>query len=942
MFTSKIVTNNSVLFNRDMDKLKNKNMVDLTNCRASKSLTYLSNTRVAILTATVVTISLCTLNSIQADDQTPDLLDNEQAEFVETDPSLDAEIGVYDELLEGTSEQFQVARDNDIADKPFLQAAQPSLVSENASFFTPGAIDGRVEAIAIDGDTVFVGGTFTKIQMAFDGEVFHQPYLFAYSKSTGAVLENFDPILNKPVRALQTTEDGVGIFAGGEFTTLNGETNVKGLVKLDDFGDRVSGFSARPNKRVYTMERSGNTLYIGGNFDRIGQVPVELLAAIDAETGTVLPKINLNFDGVISTRRTNGSASVDVIEVTSDDKLMVVAGNFLSINGLSRSRLALLELGDQTLVSNWNTNVFDIQCPARKFPQYINGVDIAPDDSYFVTGTTGGPLTGFPACDTILRYDLDDLSNTDAEPTWASYTGGDSVYEVKATEHAIYTGGHFRWLNNAFGRDWAGPGAVERRGLAALDPLNGLPLLNWRADRNPRGVGVFSLEAEPEGLYIGDDTDFLNGFEHLKFKFLPITANEIKRPEAATLPTSILNTNGNALDAIAFNGATLNAPMTVASTGWENIRGAMHLGGQLFHADDNGDMWVSTLRQDKTLGARKQVNLLGLTSAQWDLAQLGGMFFDHERGRVYYSLENDSRLFWRAFTPDGPIFGDTEFVAEDQSGIMWSTVRGMDVIDGKLYLGFTNGTLHRMDIQGATPIADTIEAVSGPAIDGRNWDSAFMAFFSEGMSLLPKSDTQLDFESVGSSVSKSFKTFEFPVASGQPVNVRLKWDDPAAQLNVFLRNANGQLIDSNNDPSDSAQKWLSAPAGQGGTYRVAVKIQEGSTAYTVSVNPTEEPPASRAEFEFNATGSETAGRWQIFKFNVDAGDLVEAHVLWNDPNAEVRVFLRDESNNAVDRDVDSIGSAGTVSAIAQTSGRWSVGVRIQSGAVDYDVLVNTN
>lgn len=917
-------------------------MPDLTDCKVTKPLSRLSNARVAILSATVVAVCLNAVNSIQADVRTPQQFYNVHEEIAATNPSLIAQVEKNSDLQEKRFEQPLVASDSYKLYEPRLQAAHSSLVSENASFFTPGAIDGRVEAIAIDGDTVFVGGTFTKIQMALDGEVFDQPYLFAYSKSTGAINQDFDPILNKPVRALQTTEDGVGIFVGGDFTVLNGETNRKGLVKLDDFGDRVPGFSARPNKRVYTMERSGNTLYIGGNFDRIGQVPVEYLAAIDAQTGAVLPNINLDFDGVISTNLVNGFASVDVIEVTSDDKLMVVAGNFLSINGINRSRLALLELGDQTSVSNWNTDVFDHQCPASKFPQYINGVDIAPDDSYFVTGTTGGPRTGNPACDTILRYDLDDLADTDAEPTWISFTGGDSVYEVKATEHAIYTGGHFRWLNNAFGRDWAGPGAVERRGLAALDPLNGLPLLNWRADRNPRGVGVFSLEAEPEGLYIGDDTDFLNGFEHLKFKFLPITANTITRPKAATLPTTIFSLKGNALDAIGFDGTTLNAPITVSGTGWQSTRGAMYLGGKLFHADDNGDMWVSTLLEDNTLGTRKQVDLLGLTSSEWDLAQLGGMFFDHERGRVYYSLQNDSRLFWRAFTPDGPIFGDTAFIAEEQAGLIWSTIRGMDVVDGKLYLGLTNGTLYRMDINGASPVRTTIEAVSGPEIDGRNWDAPLMAFSSEGTLLLPQNGAQFDFESAGSSTFKSFRTFDFPVVSGQAVDVRLSWDDPEAQLNVFLRDANGELVDSDNEQSDSAQKWLSAPAGEGGTYRVAVKIQEGSTAYTVSVNPTEEAPEPLADFEFSASGSETVGRWQIFKFDVEAGDQVEAQVVWNDPDAEVRLFLRDESNTAVDRNTNTTGSAGTVSAIAQTSGRWSVGVRIQSGSVDYDVLVNTD
>ena len=75
---------------------------------------------------------------------------------------------------------------------------------------------------------------------------------------------------------------------------------------------------------------------------------------------------------------------------------MDVVGNFTSINGISHTRLCLLELGDQAVVSNWNCDVYDINCLARTFPQYVLGLDIAPYDSYFITGSSG-PADGFAA-----------------------------------------------------------------------------------------------------------------------------------------------------------------------------------------------------------------------------------------------------------------------------------------------------------------------------------------------------------------------------------------------------------------------------------------------------------------------------------------------------------------------------------------------------------------
>jgi hypothetical protein len=110
---------------------------------------------------------------------------------------------------------------------------------------------------------------------------------------------------------------------------------------------------------------------------------------------------------------------------------------------------------------------------------YIEDVDFSPDGSYFVFGSTGFvPATtteiGTAICDAAVRFETN-ISNP-ASPTWINYTGGNTIHSVIATGAAVYVQGRFRWLDNPYGRDSAGPGAVDRVGIGAIDSITGKAL----------------------------------------------------------------------------------------------------------------------------------------------------------------------------------------------------------------------------------------------------------------------------------------------------------------------------------------------------------------------------------------------------------------------------------------------------------------------------------
>ncbi|RJL22508.1 hypothetical protein [Bailinhaonella thermotolerans] len=388
------------------------------------------------------------------------------------------------------------------------------VVSADPVDWTPHVLDGIVHSIAMAGNTVIVGGSFSAVQEAgADARPLPRHNLFAFDARTGRIVKDFDPHVAGPVLALAAGENGT-VYAGGAFGLVNGDTQ-RGLARLRlDNGETVGSFggAALRDGAVYTMARRGRHLYVGGDFTGVGGAARTALARLDAETGRADPSFTIQ-----PAIPRYGRVKVYSLAVNSRGDRLAVDGAFMELGGLRRPQLGLIDLR-RGKVAPWKSEAYAPECK-ETFPSYVRGLDFSPDGKYFVVVTTGGVHGKNTLCDTAARFETYKTGSR-IKPTWVNHTGGDSLYSVAVTGAAVYVGGHQRWMNNPRGRDSAGPGAVSRPGIAALDSRTGRAL-RWNPTRE-RGVGVRAFLAHRNGLFVGSDTTELGRERHGRIGMFPM------------------------------------------------------------------------------------------------------------------------------------------------------------------------------------------------------------------------------------------------------------------------------------------------------------------------------------------------------------------------------------------------------------------------------------
>ena len=605
------------------------------------------------------------------------------------------------------------------------------VVSVNPVLGTPHVMNGAVMGITQVGNKIIAVGTFTSVSPSATftnkADDITRNRIFAFDANTGAIDMSFNPNLGGAANSVDT--DGTYIYVGGQFGSVSGQAPVKRVVKLDASGAIVSAFKSVPNKVVNEVVVRGSRVYLGGAFTSIksGGVTSQrgALAAVNATTGAVLPDVNLPFAGVYNPGGTQpGTTNVKRFDVSADGSRLAAIGNFATVAGQTRAQVALLNTsGGTATLAPWFTNRFDRahnNC-AGVFDAFVRDIDFSPDGSYFVISTTGAFAGGAAAgtmCDTTTRWET---ASTGNDPTWTNYTGGDTSYGVAITGSAVYIGGHMRWQNNPFQGDQAGPGAVPREGIAALDPVNGMPL-KWNPGR-ARGVGAQALFATSQGLWVGSDTTLIKGQRRGRIALMPLAGStSIPNVPPATLPNDLFvaqASTGGVLQRRAVNGsgAPTGSPSTAnSSMDWNAVRGAFLLNGTVYYGLTDGALYKRTFNASTgAIGAQQAINLYDDPDngqrIPFSISSMTGMFYDPGTHRIYYTVSGDSRLYYRYFTPESEIVGASTFQA-DAGGVSFSSAAGMTLASGRVFYGSSDGTLRSAPFANGrvTGAASTVSA----------------------------------------------------------------------------------------------------------------------------------------------------------------------------------------------------------------------------------------
>ena len=305
------------------------------------------------------------------------------------------------------------------------------LVGEDPRRDVPVVLDGEVRAHAQIGNRIFVGGDFQQVRRP-NGTTITQPNIFAYNINTGLLDESFRPAVNNAVLAFEVNPRGDSLYVGGRFSSWN-NSSVPRVAKLNESGNRDTGFRASVNANVRGLAVTNNNVYLAGDFTWVNDQSRAGFAAVDANTGAVDPGFIMN----VQDSAASGQLGREIV-VTSDGNSVFGLHFGTRINGTLREAVVKINTaGNTASLANWRVD-WSGQTRFNNCLGSLRDIAIAPNDSFIVIGGQGSDNP--PNCDSVLRYPTGGTGVIDFDWSARFYS---SVFSVAVSDTAVYVGGHF-------------------------------------------------------------------------------------------------------------------------------------------------------------------------------------------------------------------------------------------------------------------------------------------------------------------------------------------------------------------------------------------------------------------------------------------------------------------------------------------------------------------
>ncbi len=334
-----------------------------------------------------------------------------------------------------------------------------------------------VDAIAVAGTSVFLGGDFTSL----GNPSVSANRLAAVSTTKGTVLPGWTASADKTVRRLLVS--GSSVYAAGDFTNVNGQAR-GGLVRLAAATGAVDpAFAGKTQGSVKSAALSpdGGTLYVGGDFtsaaDGSSSQGRSRLAAFGTTNGSLLSWAPSADGTVLAVATDPGTGNV------------YAGGLFQTVNGTGRAKLAGLSTTGSLLS-------FDAALNGCNTPHVTKFAHTNPPcspevDSLEVANSTLYVGGRFGQSASTSRHDAAAFSLPSGALAGWNPVASNRIFTLAASGSNLFVGGELTSVN----------GAV-RKGVAALNASTGALDPTFNADTDDM---VLDMVLGPDGsrLYFG-------------------------------------------------------------------------------------------------------------------------------------------------------------------------------------------------------------------------------------------------------------------------------------------------------------------------------------------------------------------------------------------------------------------------------------------------------